>query len=750
MTRSETRRKDSQPLMPNPHPAREGKVPAAEAARAAAEAPGQDPSPAPEPADLHDPELYINRELSLLAFQRRVLEEAIDESNPLLERFKFLAILGSNLDEFFMVRVAGLAAQVDAGTVEVGADGLSPRAQLIAIRREVKRLLKEAHKCLEDLAPPLNEQGVFIHEYADLNEAQLRTAKKYFDETVFPVLTPLAFDPGRPFPHISNLSLNLAILIQDQQGVQHFARLKVPDSLPQLVPLHTTAKMKPGKTGPRRAELVWLEQVVAAHLSSLFPGMQVLEAHPFHVTRDADISIKELEAEDLLETIEEGVRQRRFGSVVRLMVTQEMPPHILEILVSNLELDASDVYRVAGPLSLKRLMDVYQLERPELKDPPFVPSVPAALAEDDDLFAAIRRQNIILHHPFDSFQPVIELLRKAARDPAVVAVKTCLYRVGRNSPVVEALLDAIEEDKQVATLVELKARFDEESNIEWAKALEKAGVHVVYGLLGLKIHSKVALVVRREASKMVRYVHLSTGNYNAVTAHLYTDLGMFTCDEDIADDATNLFNYLTGYSAKSDYKKLLVAPLNLRSRFEALIEREIEHAAKGRAAHLIFKMNALVDVHIIRALYRASQAGVKIQLIVRGICCLRPQVPGVSDNIEVTSIVGRFLEHSRVYYFRNGGNEEIYVGSADLMPRNIDHRVEVLYPLENEALIQRIRDEVLGVYLADNVKARRMLPNGTYVRRASTDGKKHVNSQEWLLARRSFPPHRPKNGRSRR
>jgi polyphosphate kinase len=381
-----------------------------------------------------------------------------------------------------------------------------------------------------------------------------------------------------------------------------------------------------------------------------------------------------------------------------------------------------------------------------------VPALPVELAEggeDDDLFSTIRRQNILLHHPFDSFLPVIEFLRKAARDPAVLAIKICLYRVGRNSPIVEALLDAIEEDKQVAALVELKARFDEESNIEWARALEKAGVHVVYGLLGLKIHSKIALVVRHEGGRMVRYAHLSTGNYNAVTAHAYTDIGMFTTDEEITGDVSDLFNYLTGYSAKTDYKKLLVAPLNLRSRFEAMIEREIAHAQAGRGGHLIFKVNALVDPKLIRALYRASQAGVKVQLIVRGICCLRPGLPGISDNIEVVSIVGRFLEHSRVYYFRNGEGEEVYIGSADLMERNIEHRVEVLFPLEDEKRIREIRDELLSVYLADNVKARRMLPNGSYVRKKAGDGRKRVNSQEWLLARRRAAPERTKQVRRR-
>ncbi|HTX34119.1 MAG TPA: polyphosphate kinase 1, partial [Bryobacteraceae bacterium] len=692
--------------------------------------------------DLNDPGLYLNRELSLLSFQRRVLEEAMDIANPLLERMKFLAILGSNLDEFFMVRVAGLVAQADAGTVDQTPDGMTPRGQLVAIRREVKRLFKEARRCLEGLLPALQEHGIFIHEYSELKETQLRTARKYFEETVFPVLTPLAFDPGRPFPHISNLSLNLAVLIKNPKGGQHFARVKVPDSLPQLVLLNPT-RGKPGKSTRKRFDLVWLEQVITGHLSTLFPGMEVVEAHPFHVTRDADFSIQELEAEDLLETIEEGVRQRRFGSVVRLMVTQEMPPYILDILKNNLEVEDRDVYRLAGPLSMKRLMEIYQLDRKELKDPPFAPAVPPALANTADIFSVIRSRNILLHHPFDSFQPVIELLRKSAHDPAVLAIKACLYRVGRNSPVVEALLEAIEEEKQVAALVELKARFDEESNIEWARAMEKAGVHVVYGLVGLKIHCKIALVVRKESGRMVRYVHLSTGNYNAVTAHLYTDIGMFTCDEDIASDATNLFNYLTGYSSKVDYKKLLVAPLNLRQRFESLIEREIEHARQGRKAHLIFKMNALVDLPLIQALYRASQAGVKIQLLVRGICCLRPEVPGVSDHIEVTSIVGRFLEHSRIYYFANGGEEEIYIGSADLMPRNIDGRVEVLFPLDEADLVRRVRDQVLAIYLADNVKARRMLASGAYVRKRGGEGKKRTDAQEWLLEKRrglTIPP----------
>ncbi|HKE21464.1 MAG TPA: polyphosphate kinase 1 [Bryobacteraceae bacterium] len=692
--------------------------------------------PSVEP-DLKDPSLYLNRELSLLAFQHRVLEEAEDESNPLLERVKFLSILGSNLDEFFMVRVAGLAAQSEAGMIDVGPDAMSPRAQLVAIRRECKKLLNEAHRCLEGLMSALNEHEIFVHGYKDLSAAQRERAENYFNETVFPVLTPLAFDPGRPFPHISNLSLNLAVLIRDRNGHEHFARVKVPDSLPQLVPVSAASKANGKRAKPRRLDLVWLEQVISAHLSVLFPGMEILESHPFHVTRDADIAIKELEAEDLLETVEEGVRQRRFQNVVRLMVTQDMPAAMLQILSSNLEVGASEVYRTFGPLSLKRLMDLHSLDRPDLKDAPFVPAIPPELAEteEDDIFALIRRRDILLHHPFDSFQPVIEFLRKAAHDPAVLAIKICLYRVGRNAPVVKALLEAVEEDKQVAALVELKARFDEESNIEWARALERTGVHVVYGLIGLKIHCKVALVVRREQDRIARYVHIATGNYNEVTAHLYTDLGMFTADEDLADDVSDLFNYLTGYSEKADYQRLQVAPVNLRTRFEALVEREIRHAKAGRKGHLIFKMNSLVDSKLIRTLYKASRAGVKVDLLVRGICCLRPGLAGISENIEVSSIVGRFLEHSRIYYFRNGGDEEVYIGSADLMPRNIDHRVEVLTPVRDPSMIHRLR-ELLSTYLRDNVKARQMNSNGIYTRKKPAGTRTRVNVQEMLIARR--------------
>ena len=688
------------------------------------------PVPAPTILPLDHPSLYVNRELSLLQFQRRVLEEACDASNPLMERVKFLSIVGSNLDEFFMVRVAALKQQIDAGILDTGPDRMSPARQLEVIRAEFHSLLGDAHACRRALIADLEAAGIVNVNYGDLTAAQRETADRYFQETVFPILTPLAVDPGRPFPHISNLSLNLSVLIRDGDGEVRFARLKVPDTLPQIVYVQRGG----GKNG-RPDIFVWIEQVIQANLQALFPGMEILESHPFHVTRDADLAIQELEAADLLESVEEGIRQRRFGAIVRLKVDAAMPDSLMDILKTNLEVEDSDIYRVDGPLSLSRLRHLAALDRPELKDPPFVPA-PLELPGDEDLFSLIRRRDVLIHHPFDSFQPVVDFLRAASRDPDVLAIKTTLYRVGRNSPVVRALLEAMQRGKQVAVLVELKARFDEESNIEWARALESEGVHVVYGLVGLKCHAKVALVVRREGDIIRRYVHLSTGNYNAVTAHLYTDLGFFTANEDIGADATDLFNYLTGYSAKSDYRKLLVAPINLRKRLEKLIEREIEHARAGRPARLIFKINALVDQRIIRLLYEASRAGVRIDLLARGICCLRPGVPGASDNIRVVSIVGRFLEHSRVFYFQNAGQEEVYLGSADLMPRNINRRVESLFPVEQASLIRHIRDNILGVYLGDNVKARRMQADGSYVRVERAKGDRSVNSQLVLLRRR--------------
>ncbi len=681
--------------------------------------------------DLKAPELYVNRELSMLAFQSRVLEEAQDASNPLLERVRFLSILGSNLDEFFMVRVAGLLNQVEAGTLDAGPDGMTPAQQLEAIRGEFISLSEAAHVCRRSLFGELRAQGILILDHEELNEGQREYAKRYFDETIFPILTPLAVDPGRPFPHISNLSLNLCVLIRDPQGEQHFARIKVPDTIPQLIPLQRPQK----KPSSRIQSFVWLEQVIQAHIGALFPGMTIVESQPFHVTRDAEVAIQELEAEDLLETVEEGVRQRRFGAVVRLKVPSGMPERLVDFLQENLEVDDTDIYPINGPLAMSRLRHVVAIERPELKWPPFTPAPLRSALEEEDVFGQVRRSDILLHHPFDSFQPVVDFLRTAARDPHVLAIKMTLYRVGRKAPVVDALLEANENGKQVAVLVELKARFDEESNIEWARALEKEGVHVVYGLVGMKVHCKVAMVVRKEGSSIRRYVHLSTGNYNAVTAQLYTDLGLFTSYEEIGADCSDLFNYLTGYSAKSDYRRLLVAPINLRQGLEGLIRREIEHAKAGRTGRLVFKMNSLVDERIIRLLYQASQAGVECDLLVRGICCLRPGMAGVSDRIRVTSVVGRFLEHSRIYYVHNNGEEEIYLGSADLMPRNINRRVETLFPILKPSLVRSIRDQILGVYLGDNVKARSMQADGHYLRRPHPKNCRLVDAQHTLLGK---------------
>jgi polyphosphate kinase len=696
-------------------------------------------APAAAVTPLDDPELYVNRELSLLEFQRRVLQEAQDETVPLLERVKFLSIVGSNLDEFFMVRVAGLKRQVEGGVLDCGPDSMTPQAQLAAVRERVASLFREAHECWQrQILPSLGKAGIQVADYPQLSSRQRSALNKYFREALFPTLTPLAFDPGRPFPHISNLSLNLAVLIRDKQGVEHFARVKIPNSIPQLVAVELPREKGADRKHPVRQCFVWLEQLIVANLEMLFPGMKILEAHPFHVTRDADTAIQELEAGDLLESVEEGVWQRRFADVIRLEVNEAMPPSVLEILIENLEVKRDEVYQLSGPLDLSRLRHLWAVDRPELKDSSFVAGIPTALGPEEDgedIFAAIRRQDILLHHPFDSFQPVVSFLQQAARDPAVLAIKITLYRVGRNAPVVEKLLEAVENDKQVAVLVELKARFDEASNIEWARALEREGVHVVYGLQGLKVHCKTALVVRQEGNVIRRYVHLSTGNYNAVTSQLYTDFGMFTCDEEIGADCTDLFNYLTGYSAKAEYRKLLVAPIDLREHLERMIQREIEHQRRGERGHLIFKMNALVDKRAIALVYEASQAGVQVDLLVRGICCLRPGIKGVSENIKVTSIVGRFLEHSRVYYFRNAGQEEIYLGSADLMPRNLNRRVEVVFPVRDPKLIRHLRDEVLATYMADAVKARHMQPNAAYSRSSNRAAQAAVNSQQWLIDR---------------
>jgi len=688
-------------------------------------------TPAPPEVSLDDPSLYINREISLLDFQQRVLEEARDPRNKLLERVKFLSIVTSNLDEFFMVRVAALKQKLSAGNQDLSIDGKTVSQQLAAVRARLDELVKAIYDCFhKQLLPGLERQGIEVADYSELDSRERAAVDQYYLDTIFPVLTPLAFDPGRPFPHISNLSLNLAIVLKDIDARQHFARLKVPEQLPQLVVVPQSAARQ--RKAPQAQKFVWIEQVIAANLESLFPGLKIVESHPFHVTRDAEVAIKELESDDLLETVEEAVWRRRFRKPVRLQTDSGISDHILEILVDNLEVNPGDVFRVNGPLDLTRLRQLPSLDRPELRDEPFDPFTPPDFSAqaDEDIFTVIRREDQLLHHPFQTFLPIVDLLKKAAHDPEVLAIKMTLYRVGRNSPIVKALLEAIENGKQVAVLLELKARFDEESNIEWARALEREGVHVVYGLLGLKVHCKIALIVRREHENIRRYVHLGTGNYNPTTARLYTDISLFTADSDIGADATDLFNYLTGYSHKSDFRRLLVAPVTLRKRVAELIRREIALGERGR---LIFKMNALEDKEMIRLFYEASRAGVRVDLIVRGLCCLRAGVPGVSDNITVRSVVGRFLEHSRIYYFGNDGNEEIYAGSADLMPRNLDRRVELLFPVLNQKIVRYLRDVVLEKYLADNRKVRVGKPDGTYesVRSGSMD------SQAWFISHRA-------------
>jgi polyphosphate kinase len=704
--------------------------------------PSPEASPGPLALTAESPELYINRELSLLEFQKRVLEQVEDPENPLLERVKFLSIVSSNLDEFFMVRVAGLQRQAASGAQEASVDGLPAAVQLQRIREEVRRLVEQIQDLLrETILPALEREGIRISEISTLAAEERSAMDAYFHQNVFPVLTPLAFDPGRPFPHISSGSLNLAVVVGDNQGTENFARVKVPDSLPRLVPVISKGRQgKTSKSGKSERTFVWLEQLITANLHLLFPGMEIVEAYPFRVTRDAEIAIQELESDDLLESVEEAMKLRRFSSVVRLQVDAKVSEKILEILASNLPIDKQDVYRIRGSVGLGRLMELYGLDRPDLKDKPFLPSIPPSLGADadEDVFSAIRREDLLLHHPYESFQPVVEFLQEAARDANVLAIKVTLYRVGRNSPIVAALLEAVEQGKQVSVLVELKARFDEESNIEWARTLEDAGVHVVYGLVGMKVHSKVALVVRREGEDIRRYVHLGTGNYNPSTARVYTDFGFLTCNEQIADDVTAFFNALTGYSRKNEPRELLVAPINLRQRLEKLVLREIALQEKGENGHLIFKMNALEDPQMIRLLYQASQAGVRVDLLVRGLCCLRPLVHGFSDNIRVTSIVGRFLEHSRVYYFRNGGAEEIYLGSADLMRRNLSHRVEILFPVGNAKLVRRLKD-ILNVQLADERKSHYLQSGGGYIRSSKRGEPEAIDSQLRFLTQEHAP-----------
>jgi polyphosphate kinase len=687
------------------------------------------PPVAAEPADRPDLKpLLLNRELSWIEFNRRVLEEALDPVHPLLERLKFLSIFSTNLDEFFMIRVSGLIQQVDAGVSALSQDGLSAAAQLKAVSETLRPLVARQMTCLlEEIFPALAGHGIQVVPYAELAEGERAGLEAAFEQRIFPVLTPLAVDPSHPFPYISNLSLSLAVELsvwneKEELEETRFARVKVPPVVPRLLPL-----------APGERRYVLLEEVIAAHIDRLFPEVKVRACHPFRVTRDADIEIEEDEARDLLREIEHQLRRRRFGSAVRLEIGAGMPPEMRRFLTQALELEEIDVYPVAGPLALQDFMALYQLDLPPLKDSPFRAGVPAVLDSDESIFDILRRQDVLLHHPYESFGPVVDFVGAAAADPQVLAIKQTLYRTSGDSPVVNALIQASERGKQVAVLVELKARFDEEKNIVWARKMEEAGVHVVYGLVGLKTHCKIALVVRQEAGGLKRYVHLGTGNYNPTTARVYTDYGLLTADPDFGADATDLFNYLTGLSRQKHYRKLIVSPLGLRRWILAMVRREMDHAAAGRPARIVAKMNALTDPPVIHALAVASRHGVPADLLVRGICCLRPGVPGLTEGISVSSVVGRFLEHSRVFYFENGGEPEVYLSSADWMERNLDSRVELCFPVTDPRLKARLTNELLQVMRQDACRARDLGPDGVYRRRLPAPGTPGVDSQRLFL-----------------
>jgi polyphosphate kinase len=712
----------------------------------------------PPSGDLADQERrYVNRELSTLDYFGRVLALAEDSTVPLLERAKFLAIFQGLVDEFFEVRVAGLKDQLAAGLLGTDPAGLSPGDQLRAIRDETGCLVERRVRAfLDEVVPALGEQGISLSSWESLNEDERSYIEEVFEERIFPVLTPLAVDPGHPFPYISNLSLNLAVIVCDPvTGERRFARVKVPPLLPGFV------------VTPDGERFVPLDQVIAAHLGALFPGMDIESHHPFRVTRNADLTLEEDEADDLLEAVEMELRRRRFGRAVRLEVDDGITEEVRQLLCLELDLADNDVYAINGPLDLSGLWAVHALERPDLKDEPFVAVTPPRLATADDesidIFHAIRQGDILVHHPYDSFATSVEtFIKQASRDPRVLAIKQTLYRTSGDSPIVKALIRAAERGTQVAALVEIKARGDEAANVAWARQLEEAGVHVVYGLLGLKTHSKTALVVRQEDDGIRRYCHIGTGNYNSQTARMYEDIGVLTTDPEIGADLTDLFNFITGYSRRTDYRRILVAPLALRAAMVARVEREAERGTDGR---LIWKMNNLVDPGVIDALYAASQAGVRINLIIRGICCLRPRVPGLSDNIEVRSVVGRWLEHSRIYFFGAGGaggaggppanatanatsnatssptsnggvdivgnmptGGEYYIGSADMMPRNLDRRVEVIVPVTDADGCQRLR-ETLAVELADDALAWELRGDGTWRKVEATTG---FNAQRYL------------------
>jgi polyphosphate kinase len=692
--------------------------------------------------DVTSCEYYLNRELSWVEFNNRVLNEALDQRTPLLERLKFTGIFSSNLDEYFMVRVAALKEQVAANVTKLSPDGKNAKEQLTLIAQRLRPLVIEQHKNFEEnLRPLLAKNGVHIIDYMDLNQEQRHYMQGYFEEQIFPVLTPLAVDPSHPFPYISNLSLSLAVVIQDPDtGEDLFARVKVPQVLPRFLTLPKNLTHKDSEHHTVTWAGVPLEQVIAHNLDFLFPGMNIQEYHAFRITRNTDLALEEDEAEDLLQAIEKELRRRRIGgNAVRIELESSMPKFVRDTLLEELELTTDDMYEIDGLMGLNDLMSLISLPLPHLQDAPWTPVIHPRLTKieedenSEEFFNIIRQKDLMLHHPYQSFTASVQrFITCAANDPHVLAMKMTLYRTSGDSPIVQALINAAENGKQVSVLVELKARFDEENNINWAKKLEQAGVHVVYGLVGLKTHTKIVLVVRKEEDKIRRYVHIGTGNYNPKTARLYTDLGLISCREELGADLTDLFNYLTGYSRQRSYRKLLVSPVTARDRFVQLINREIQNVQAGKAGKIVAKMNALVDPKMIAKLYEAAIAGVKIDLIIRGMCCLKPGIEGVSENIKVVSIVGRFLEHSRVYYFYNGGQEELYIGSADWMTRNLDRRVEAITPVEDEEIAQDLQ-EILGTMLADNRQAWDLQTDGSYIQRKASDNRLEQSSQNILM-----------------
>ena len=673
--------------------------------------------------DYSSKENFINRELSLLEFHSRVLEEAQDASHPLLERLKFLSIVSSNLDEFFMVRVASLYDLVNANSQKIDASGLTPQKQITKITERAQKLVNDQYATFNhSLKQCLKKQNIILLGSKDLNEQQFSYLQQYYIHNIYPVLTPIVVDKSRPFPLILNKTLNLALLLQNKSNSRdiHLGTIQVPSVLSRLIKLPSEEE---------NSCYIFLEDVIKMNLAALFSGHNILASSCYRITRNADLTLDEEGAEDLLETIEQSLKQRRWGAVVRLEIEKRINTKLLALLENVLEASKEKQYKIAGPLDLTFLMKISgQVNLPHLTYAPIEPQPCNGLSPDDDIFSSISHKDVIMHHPFHSFSPIVEMVQKAAEDPNVLGIKQTLYRVSGNSPLVNALIHAAENGKQVTVLVELKARFDEENNIIWAKRLEKAGCHVIYGLVGLKTHCKILLIVRKESDGIKRYVHLGTGNYNDVTAKIYTDLGIFTANEEFGADASSLFNMLSGHAQADSLTHFSIAPTGLRTKFMELINREAENAKQGKPAKIIAKMNSLVDTEIIKALYHASHCGVEINLIIRGICCLRPGISGISDNITVRSIVGRFLEHSRIYYFYNDGEENIYLSSADWMSRNLNRRVELMFPVKAEDCKSAVK-EILDITLRDNVKARVLNSDGSYSK-VTKHRKEIVNSQE--------------------